>query len=390
MKKSKIAFLALVLSFTLCSTAFSWGKWACLESPSYGKPWDGVNKNIRWAKVIANEDGRLELFTVEVPTGVLYHKWQLSPGSWSGSSWHAMGKPGSANIDPDSDLAVGRNKDGRIEVFVKSQDHEIWHKYQIVANGYWSGWHNLSSPEGRIPLFDDVVVTSDSAKRLFVWATGGDGNIWFRNQSKPNSAWQDWAKIAKPLQTNFLIDPPAVGINANGWFEIFSIGLNGRLYSTGPFIPFLPMVDWHSIFSPENIYLGREDAPKIYPNKDGRLEAFMVGDKKAWHIRQTTPSGDWTPLWQPLPDLLVSASDVFFGPEPIANADGRIELFFSDASGEVHHIWQTSPNGNWSKWEKLYKENYMQFAFLTAARNADGKIQVFTRDTSERIWYIKQ
>ena len=53
----------------------------------------------------------------------LYHKWQNVPsGAWS--AWASEGGV------LTSDIAVGQNADGRLEVFVRGTDNALWHKWQ--------------------------------------------------------------------------------------------------------------------------------------------------------------------------------------------------------------------------------------------------------------------
>ena len=57
-------------------------------------------------------------------------------GSWSG--FFSLG--GSWKGTP----AVGRNADGRLEVFVEGRtDGRLWHNWQLVPNGTWYGWVTL-------------------------------------------------------------------------------------------------------------------------------------------------------------------------------------------------------------------------------------------------------
>jgi hypothetical protein len=152
---------------------------------------------------------------------------------------------------------------------------------------------------------------------------------------------------------------------------------------------------------PESKDLDWGDALIIYPNQDRRLEVFVDGKTKIWHVWQKKPAGEWIPEWVPLPDLPIPLSKVYFGPEAIANADGRIELFISGPSDDanhngVYHIWQNTPNGNWSRWAPLRKAREgeeawgEEFSILTTARNTNGKIEVFVRDNEGEIWHIKQ
>ncbi|HEX4883612.1 MAG TPA: C1 family peptidase, partial [Casimicrobiaceae bacterium] len=42
-----------------------------------------------------------------------------------------------------SDIAVDRNADGRMELFVRGTDNALWHKWQVAPNSPWSGWSSL-------------------------------------------------------------------------------------------------------------------------------------------------------------------------------------------------------------------------------------------------------
>jgi hypothetical protein len=76
--------------------------------------WTSIGKElISDPSVIANQDGRLEAFAIS-SGNQLYHKWQTSAGSNTWSAWHSLG----GVIRSDSEVAVARNSDGRLEVFV--------------------------------------------------------------------------------------------------------------------------------------------------------------------------------------------------------------------------------------------------------------------------------
>jgi len=66
----------------------------------------------------------------------VWHIWQTAPNNgWSG--WATMG--GVITSDP----AIGRNQDGRLEVFARGTDDALWHNWQTVPNNGWSGWGSL-------------------------------------------------------------------------------------------------------------------------------------------------------------------------------------------------------------------------------------------------------
>jgi hypothetical protein len=74
--------------------------------------------------VASNADGRLEVF-VRGTDNNLYHKWQTAPnGAWT-PNWSGLGGV------LDGNIGAGRNADGRLEVFVRGTDNNLYHKWQI-------------------------------------------------------------------------------------------------------------------------------------------------------------------------------------------------------------------------------------------------------------------
>ncbi len=78
------------------------------------------------------------------------------------------------------------------------------------------------------------------------------------------------------------------------------------------------------------------------------------------------------------------------------NADGRLEVF-GEAAGaqgpELHHAWQTSPNGGWSAWSSLGAPSTQFLGALAVARNADGHLEAFARVglmSTGSLWHIWQ
>jgi len=87
-----------------------------------------------------NADGRLELF-VRGTDGALWRRWQTAPnGGWS--NWASEGGVLTSNI------AVAQNADGRLEVFVREPP-------VIVSSGLWPpnlaafGWRRSSAERGK-------------------------------------------------------------------------------------------------------------------------------------------------------------------------------------------------------------------------------------------------
>ncbi len=78
--------------------------------------------------------------------------------------------------------------------------------------------------------------------------------------------------------------------------------------------------------------------PVVSHNDDGRFEVFLVGKNgQLYHIWQTTPSGNWNPEgWQ----SFGGDWPAFVPPVVSHNDDGRLVAFLVGKNGQLYHIWQ--------------------------------------------------
>jgi hypothetical protein len=155
-----------------------WGRWF-----DHGKPADNLNFPI----LGANADGRLEVFAVGVSQGV-WHTWQTAPArDWS--TWASLGWP-SAGVRV-SDLTVGSNADGRLELFASDPRGEVWHIWQTAPNGIWSSWASLGGEPFHAPL---VGRNEDGRLEIFVEGRtstnpASASGVWHRWQTTPGGGW---------------------------------------------------------------------------------------------------------------------------------------------------------------------------------------------------------
>jgi hypothetical protein len=76
--------------------------------------------------------------------------------------------------------------------------------------------------------------------------------------------------------------------------------------------------------------------PAVGSNQDGRLEVFGVWRYgQLLHIYQNRPNGDWDTTWYWLGGDLVHLR-----PTVISNKDGRLEVFAVWKDRTLRHIWQ--------------------------------------------------
>jgi hypothetical protein len=307
-----------------------WSGWHSLGSGLISEPAVGINS-----------DGRLELFAVTTD-GSLSHRWQGSPGGgWSG--WHSL----SGELWP-SGIAVAPNADGRLQVFAASRSpatpNHLVTKWQ-KPGGVWSLWTDFGGPMSTAPG-----VGRNQDGRLEVFAGYNDHALYHRWQLSPNGQWSGLGSLGVPYDNFFFGSAPTVGVNADGRLEVFVPEFFTQSdrdlyekYQTAPNGP-----SWSSwAFLGGSVVLSR---PAVSRNADGRMELFIVQSdrRNVWHRWQGRPGGGWS-AW----------ADMGGGPfrgNPVSrrNQDGRLELFAVDFDdGAVWHKWQGSPGGGWSGWHSL-------------------------------------
>jgi len=130
-----------------------------MQNYAYQQGWQSLGRNLAVSPAVGrNQDGRLELF-LQTYDGSVEHIWQNTPGGgWSGQ--FPLGNMSMNN----GRIVAGQNQDGRLELFVRGNDNALWHLYQTAPNNGWSNWESLggtflSDPalgllhDGRMELF---------------------------------------------------------------------------------------------------------------------------------------------------------------------------------------------------------------------------------------------
>ncbi|MFI6882870.1 protein kinase domain-containing protein [Streptosporangium canum] len=163
---------------------------------------------------IANSaaDGRIEVF-VRGADNHLWHIWQVVPnGDWS--DWEDLSQhrplPNGDLLTVKGDPIANSAADGRIEVFVRGADNHLWHIWQVVPNGDWSDWEDLSQhrplPNGDLlTVKGDPTANSAADGRIEVFVRGADNHLWHIWQVVPNGDWSDWEDLSqhRPLPNGY-------------------------------------------------------------------------------------------------------------------------------------------------------------------------------------------
>jgi hypothetical protein len=266
-----------------------WSEWHSFGQPDAQGP-------MSLLVLAQNADGRLE---AAVPANndvgdqrAVWHRWQTAPNNgWS--EWHSLGEPPGGFFGP---LALGANADGRLELVAPAAfaggDQEIWHRWQSTPGGGWSGWSSLGTAGGGELLTSVPVLGRNADGRLELFVVAGDGAVWHRWQSAPNNGWSPWANLGS--QAGGFADL-GVGTNADGRLELFATLQNGtdlwHRWQTAPNNGWSPWANLGSVAT------GTIQGPTLASNADGRLELFLLAPDTGglYQLGQTAPNDGWTP-----------------------------------------------------------------------------------------------
>ncbi|MFZ0555373.1 MAG: Ig-like domain-containing protein, partial [Nitrososphaeraceae archaeon] len=150
-----------------------------------------------------------------------YYKTQTAAGSstWS-STWTSLGGPVRANTDP----VVIANSDGRLQVFVIGTNNQIYYRSQTAAAGSSSWTSSWTSLGGAIREDTSPAVARNNDGRVQVFMIGTDNALYYKTQTAAGSStWSStWTSLGGSLRDNS--DPKVVPI-ADGRLDAFAISL---------------------------------------------------------------------------------------------------------------------------------------------------------------------
>ncbi|MFC9399034.1 family 43 glycosylhydrolase [Streptomyces sp. NPDC057027] len=333
---------------------------APLEWRDTPPPWQSPDNPVAGLDVA----GRLTVFALDAADRSMLRRVQLDANTDTWSEWEAFGGP--AGAVP----TLGRNTDGRLEVFSLAPGGVNLHHRPQRSDGGWDDWEEFGGPAGAAPA-----VARDAAGRLEVFASSpGAASFARRRQRSPGSAvWDAW----EPGFGGAAGAPPAVAANADGRLEVFVLAVGGsgirhRWQES-------PGGTWTGAWHPFGTAAGT--APRVAGDGSGRLTVAAIGPSGAgtFFRRQTVPSGGWDD-WQPLFGWSAAA------PALAVNADGRLEAFsLSPGGARLSHRWQVTPGGSWDAGGEFGEPGTVLAATPSVALDATGRIHVFAVTAEGRI-----
>jgi len=371
--------------------AIQWSSWAPL-----GKP---LETELGRPCAQRNQDGRLEVFAIGL--GGIFNISQVVPnGGWR-DGWRNKSRP-SSNVRIKSHV-VGRNADGRQEIFAIGDDNALWQKWQVAPNNGWSEWKTLGTPAKDTSLTDQFTVGRNQDGRQEVFAVGDDGNLWQIWQTAPNGGWSDWGKLGQPPIGIRRSDRITVESNEDRRQELFIMGIDGALWHIWQVAPNAGWSDWESLGKPRDLF-DRSEPPKdrdlsepvVRKNADGHLEVFAPGNgafcnrwQERWREgpnRVIWRHQGWNEKPKPRPEVGLTWL------EAALNFKNQLEVLAFGDDGALWHAWQVNEPPFWSKWESLGSPpaKIREADRLTIGTNQDRRLEVFVVGRDGAVWHIRQ
>jgi len=167
-----------------------------------------------------NKDGSAQIFIIGSDNRI-YSKWQTSPNSQNWSSDYL----GIGDDHWVRDIAVAKNKDGRLEVFGIQEKHNyIVHKAQKTPdkNGGWGDWKRLGNN------VIEIEAITDSRGIIHLFAVTKDNILHHNWQKQPNcDCWNGW----EPRGANaWITDISAIATPDGNWVVVGASGDNQVVY----------------------------------------------------------------------------------------------------------------------------------------------------------------
>ena len=169
-----------------------------------------------------------------------------------------------------------------------------------------------------------------------------------------------------------------VGHGTNGAQQLFTVGLDGVVYSKWQTEAGGNWSGWWSFGTAGGGF--QQDIVVGY-GYNGAMQLFTVGnDDAVWTMWQSSPGGTWSG-WQSFGGTVDPGIDV------VTAYNGCMQLF-CESAGALWTKWQTSPGGLWTNWTSLGGGGIEPG--VRACLNADDTIEVFVVTYNGILWSKKQ
>ncbi len=276
--------------------------------------------------------GKLDLFiqgtNVSGP-----NMWYKSFSSDVGWSDYLQDPPMDESVRVTSQISAVSWEPGRIDIFARSEDATLIHKYYRQYFG-WSSWEDLGGC-----IIDAPSVSSWAANRLDIFVQGCNEtgpnmyHKWWNNGS-----WYGWEAVPN-LNARITSAPSAISWGPNR-IDIFMRGEGGDLIHN-----WYGGV-WHGIDSLGGCIVGQ---PAVSAWGPGRLDVFVQGcDVVGANVWHRWYDNDRWGSWELNPQHNNTRITSMVG--AVSWSNHRFDIFARGTDGTLMHQWY---DRSWGPWESL-------------------------------------
>ncbi|HEX4774703.1 MAG TPA: hypothetical protein VH234_04260 [Candidatus Saccharimonadales bacterium] len=257
--------------------------------------------------------GRVDVFERGADNNI-YHKYYSN--GWSG--WENLG---GATYDAPAVASWGS---GRLDLFIRGTDNAIYHKWYQDGSG-WSGWEAVS---GGNTTYSAPTAVSWGSGRIDLVVRGTDNNVYHKYYQ---NGWSGWEAIS---YANTTYDAPAISSWAPGRLDVFVRGTDNviyhKWYQSG-------WSGWESLGG------ATYSAPTAVSWGSGRIDLFVRGTDNS--VAQKWYQNGWS-NWVGIS----GPGTTYSAPSVSTWGVGRLDLFVNGTDNNLYHKYYSS---GWSGWENL-------------------------------------
>lgn len=276
-----------------------------------------------------------------------------------------LGNPG---VDLLPGVAVGRNQDGRLEIFARTTDHRIVNRWQTTSGSWYPSWGDLGNHNAGLSNAGQMgtpIVFPNADGRLQIAVKNGGGGVSSRWQTTPNGSWKAWTD----LYGSDVQDGLTFALAPDGRIELFAPTLSGVLhwYQTSPngamvMNTGLPAAAPASELSAVR---GADDRVRLVSRRDGGGIAVT---------QQTAPNNGWAAA-------ALGVGPAGYGQIVLAANGGQVSAYAATPSGVTAAALDNG--GLPGPWIDLAGP---RGDAVTAVTGSDGAAVVLGVDTDERVY----
>jgi subtilisin family serine protease len=259
---------------------------------------------------------------------------------------------------------VTSNLDGRLEVF-RSTSSGVQHKWQTTPNGRWSAWGSLGGPVRGAP-----VAVTDYDGRIEVFGTASSGALYHAWQTKPGGPWSGWGSLGGSVTSGHF----SIFMNPDGHLEMFTATSSGMVQHRWQTTPGGSWSAWANT----NLQVAGLRGITTERTAGGFAIVIIVSTTGVeWGENQVSPGGGWSGFGP------INSSDGHTPSPPMVGSpviatdqDGRTQVFSTDTSNRLWHLFETYAQGGFENFGVAVSSGFTS-GNLTAGRNVSGKVEVF-------------